>query len=201
MNEYKENMFELPIYCINIKNWDSKKNLLKNLIEKSNILIKKGETVQSDYEDNGPFNQEIYKIVKEEIEEFCTLSKLYCQKLSRSWFQISSKGQYHPIHNHGAIGYSATCFVEYDNNYHTPTQFIAPYADPITGNVIRYSPKVEEGVIIFFPSMIPHFTEPNLSNVQRTILSFNLDVEYNDQLNQLFNFIDNLDQIIKDINI
>ena len=94
MNEYKENMFELPIYCINIKNWDSKKNLLKNLIEKSNILIKKGETVQSDYEDNGPFNQEIYKIVKEEIEEFCTLSKLYCQKLDSQMKQFLKKEQF-----------------------------------------------------------------------------------------------------------
>lgn len=201
MNNYKESMFEIPIYCINVQDWHLKKNRLKTLIKKSNISIKDGETVQSDYKDNGPFNQEIYEIIREEIEEFCNFSKLYCKKLTRSWFQISSQGQYHPIHNHGAIGYSAICFIDYDNNHHTPTQFIAPYVDPISGNVIRYSPKVEEGSIIFFPSVMPHFTEPNFSNVERTILSFNLDVSYDQQLNELFDFIDNLDQIVKNINI
>ena len=36
--------------------------------------------------------------------------------------------------------------------------------------------EVVEGDIIFFPSAIPHSTQPSNSDIPRTIVSFNLDI-------------------------
>ena len=55
----------------------------------------------------------------------------------------------HSIHNHGQLGYSAACYVTYNPNEHTPTQFVSPFNNPITGDIIQYQPmNVEEGDLI-----------------------------------------------------
>ena len=72
-------------------------------------------------------------------------------------------------------GFSSVCFVEYDENVHTPTKFISPYSNFVNGSCLDHSPKnVIEGSLIFFPSAILHYTHPNNNNNTRTILSFNL---------------------------
>ena len=73
------------------------------------------------------------------------------------------------------MGFSAVCFVEYDQEVHTPTQFIAPFNDFMQGNTLQYSPScVMEGTLLIFPSVIHHFTLPNTSDKRRIALSFNL---------------------------
>ena len=51
---------------------------------------------------------------------------------------------------------------------------MSPFPNFLTGLQLTYTPEVDEGSIIFFPSYISHFTEPNLSDENRLIVSFNL---------------------------
>jgi len=187
-----ENMFEIPIYNIFCENWDSKRTLLLDLVKESNLGYQSGESVKSNFQQKGRYNTEIEKLFQEEITQFCDSYRLLFSGMVNSWFQSSETNDYHSIHNHGALGYTAVCYIEYNKEVHTPTQFIAPYLNPLTGNIIRYCPNVEEGSIVFFPSMISHYTEMNKSSENRTIVSFNIDVEPNHQLNDFLNFIDGL---------
>lgn len=192
MTNYTENMFEIPIHHISCDGWESKKERLLELVEDSDLDYQSNESVKSNFHQKGKYNKEVEDIFIDEINEFCNSFRLLFSRMNSSWFQSSETNDHHSIHNHGALGYTAVCYIEYDSDVHTPTQFIAPYLNPLTGNVIRYCPKVSEGSIVFFPSMIPHYTERNDSDKRRTIVSFNIDVEVNHQLNEFLSFIDGL---------
>ena len=86
---------------------------------------------------------------------------------------------YHELHNHGQLGYSATCFLSFDPKVHTPTQFIAPFNNPLNGLIVKHIPEnITEGTLLFFPSMLLHYTQPNLSTKERIVLSFNLALRH-----------------------
>lgn len=196
-----EIMFEIPLYHIKCQDWEVKKQKLLNLVNKSNLSYSKGESVKTSFHDHiehstsdikGEFTEVLSKLLKTEIETFCNQSGLSFLRMTNSWFQTASSKDYHSIHNHGALGYTCIGYIQYDKELHSPTHFVAPYTNPLNGNIIRYVPNVDEGSLVFFPSMIFHYAEPNNSDIERTILSFNIDVEENIQLQELFSFIDNL---------
>ena len=116
----------------------------------------------------------VTSILEEELSEFM-IQTGGVVSVNGSWIERSTKGMHHNIHNHGATGYSAACYVCYNSNIHSPTQFVSPFNNPITGEVIHYEPDVEEGHLILFPSFIHHYTTPNQTDVERIVLSFNLN--------------------------
>ena len=182
-DDYCDYMFKIPLLHLSVRNWNEKKSVLMSMIDDTQMNINEGESIKTDYYSRQNtelairHNQKIEEILKEEINIFCNHFGFCYHKISMSWFQTASKGNYHGIHNHGSVGYSSVCFIDYDCENHTPTQFISPFHNFITGDFLEYSPKVKEGSIIFFPSTILHYTEPNNSDVERTILSFNIDVK------------------------
>ena len=50
------------------------------------------------------------------------------------------------------------------------------FSDSITGEFEEYEPDVQEGDILFFPSNLRHYAPPNISNLTRTVMSFNLQI-------------------------
>jgi hypothetical protein len=178
-SDYTEYMFKIPIVHVSVKDWNQKKNVLLGMIGSSKMRKLNEENVSSDYynQTNNPlYNIQIAQLFKEELDIFCNELKFSQYKIVMSWFQTSSKGDYHGIHTHGLVGYSAVCFIDYDDNEHTPTQFISPFNNLLTGSALLYSPTVKEGSLIFFPACILHYTEPNTSTKERKILSFNINV-------------------------
>jgi hypothetical protein len=159
-----------------VEGWDEKKEKLIKIFNRNNDYFKlsDNDTVITDYYSSNNYKDEVYNILREEILEFLS----YCQldlKFANCWFEESIRNMHHSIHNHGPVGFSAVCFVEYDQEVHYPTQFIAPFNDFMQANTIKYSPScVMEGTLIFFPSVIHHFTMPNTSDKRRIALSFNL---------------------------
>ena len=115
----------------------------------------------------------VTSILEDELSEFM-IQVGGVVTVNGAWIERSTKGMHHNIHNHGATGYSAACYVCYNSNIHSPTQFVSPFNHPITGEVMHYEPDVEEGDLILFPSLIHHYTTPNQSNTERIVLSFNL---------------------------
>jgi len=188
-------MFEVPLYHIKIDNWKEKKKLLLTLFSTIEHNVSKveyygGGSVYTDFgQTTNPseiklYNNSILNILKNEIELFIYENNLKYNKnhtayqFTNCWFEKGNLENYHPVHNHGAYGYSAVCFINYDPKVHKPTKFQSPFLDFDTGNIINYfPPNIEEGSMIIFPAAIAHSTVPSHVNVNRLILSFNLDVK------------------------
>lgn len=182
-NDYLDYMFKIPIVHLSVRNWDAKKLILLDLMNNSDLKKSEREDLKSDYHtqinssDAGKHNKEIEELFKEEINLFCNQLGLTEYKIVMSWFETALHGDYHGIHNHGLVGYSAVCFIDYNKEEHTATQFISPFNNLLSGLTLRYSPQVDEGSLIFFPATILHHTEPNKSVKERKILSFNINVK------------------------
>lgn len=96
-------------------------------------------------------------------------------EIESMWYQSSSRGQYHQVHNHGAVGMSFVWYVEFNPKVHKATTFFCPFSDPLTGDLIQNTPEVEEGDLVVFPSFLLHEQEMNDSDERRTIVSFNIN--------------------------
>ena len=108
-----------------------------------------------------------------ELEVLADILDVKNLDVTDSWFEDSNRNTYHGIHNHGGDGYSAVCFLEYDDQEHIPTQFVSSTLSAISNEAIIYSPSnVIEGDVIFFPSNTLHYTEPSESDKIRSILSW-----------------------------
>ena len=90
------------------------------------------------------------------------------------WYQKYYKNISHGTHVHGAIGWSSVIYVEYDPNLHPPTRFYSPFRDIWSGDCTTFEEQVDEGDMVIFPSTIMHEAPPNMSDVRRTIISYNL---------------------------
>lgn len=173
-------IFSVPLFHYTIKDWNKKKQDLLDIYESviSNISKHEDDTVSSDYFRSGSTNvsywDKIEKILQEELQLFSSYTKT-SYKQNGHWFERSSFGMHHEVHNHGAIGYSAVCYIEYDESYHTPAKFVSPFNNFFTGAQLVHTPEnIKSGSILFFPSVIHHYTSPNLSERERIVLSFNL---------------------------
>jgi hypothetical protein len=174
-----EYMFYVPLYQYQVKEWDVKKKQLLNLYEKICNEFVEGDNLTTNFHSQSFQTTEgIHQIFTQEIEDF--LCDIQCQKssLTYAWFEKANSGGFHGVHNHGPFGYSSVCFINYNEKEHTPTKFLCPFNNFLTGrNLIHIPTHIVEGSLIFFPSMITHFTDPNTSNDERLIVSFNLDIE------------------------
>jgi len=180
MDHYRTNMFEVPFVHFKVSNWESKKEKLISLMntleyeKRTNELITDFHLQKNSI--NFQYNVEIANIFLDELSLFKEYFEFNNVELTSSWFEISNEKSHHTAHNHGATGYSSVCFIEYDSNFHTPTKFIGPFNSFIDGQVLTFTPdNIKEGSLIFFPSLIHHFTIPHNSKKPRKILSFNLN--------------------------
>lgn len=175
MSEYIENMFSVPIFHLYVDEWESKKEKLIEIANRQEYERKEGEYVDNDYYNfNKNYWDEIQPLIVKEIQRFVDqLNRNFY--VNRYWFERASKGQQHLPHNHGSSGFSVICYVDYDENEHSPARFISPFNDFDEGLQITYEPHdIKSGSMIFFPSAVHHYTTPCESDKERLILSFNL---------------------------
>lgn len=178
-------MFYVPFLHLKVWDWEIKKEKLLKLIKSENFSVREDDNITTDYhyqqeneQDCGNYIQKVHDILDEELNVFVNHYGMTKCGMTSSWFELSHKNQYHGIHNHGATGFSSVCFIDYDEDAHTPTKFISPFLNFQNGSQIEFVPNgVSESSIIFFPSSILHYTEPNISSKTRTILSFNLNCQ------------------------
>ena len=173
-NNYLNNMFQIPLLHVEVSKWAEKKKKLIDLFNSLNVGY--DQTVWTNYHtDLTPLNETIQDILKEDIDKFN--DSFQCSSIiGDSWFEKALKSDFHLPHNHGPFGFSAVCYVKYDNKVHTPTEFVGPFSNFIDGCTLTHIPQVKEGSLIFFPASILHFTRPNTSNKERIVLSFNLKI-------------------------
>lgn len=185
-HDYIIPLFSVPLFHYKVEDWENKKKILmeiyKDRVNNNAITCtnKKNSTdVETDYHanyDNGiDYSEEITDIFEAELVDFSNAINLQIS-VNSTWFEKTSKYKHHTCHNHGPMGYSAVCFIQFDPKHHTPTVFM----NPITAAVNPCSsmpPGIREGSLLFFPSYLLHYTNSNESDMDRIILSFNLETE------------------------
>jgi hypothetical protein len=192
-------MFSVPILHIKMSNWDHKKKQLMDMFFSNQNQLRYSQTVNTTYirheslaylsdeeAENirvweNDFIKSISNIFQEErkiIYECFGNPTEHPQKtcyVGNCWFQEQKKGMFHPPHTHGFCGLSAVCFVNYDKNEHTATEFLSPHTSYDTDTHEYYVPKdISSGSLIVFPSNIIHYTHPHNSENSRIILSINI---------------------------
>ena len=109
------------------------------------------------------------------------------QRVVAMWAIINKKNSYNVKHNHQNCYLSAVYYIKKPENSGDIT-FIDPkqvrtYRSPRIENYTEYSReavtiKPEEGDLIVFPSYLYHEVGVNLSDKDRVIISFNIDIDY-----------------------
>lgn len=187
MNEYNDYMipmFSVPLLHLQVRDWENKKSKLLDIYSsiQSNSKTLQYNDVNTDYHYNFN-NQNSYSVEIESIldEELAIVEQEFGCKvvMGNSWFEKAEKNGFHRTHNHGPMGLSSVCFVEYDEKYHKPTHFLTPLLFQNGGCEDTFIPEdAKEGSIMFWPSALMHYTEPNKSEIPRLVLSFNLESHY-----------------------
>jgi hypothetical protein len=171
--------FEIPFYKFSCKDWPTKKEKLKHLIEKNQHSFNNNDSISSVETTyfSVNFKEEMSSIIKDEINEFKKKSKLNVE-CKDAWFQVYNFMDNHTTHNHG-FGYSGVLFINFLKGIHQPTHFLAPFNNSINGGIEMFIPDVEEGDILFFPSTVLHYAPSNRSQISRIIASMNFFVKKN----------------------
>ena len=165
-------MLTIPFYHYKVSNWKEKKEQLLDFV--SNLSFKYFDQIADLYTTYGDQTSSIpLKILEDDILKFTTEVKYSGEINAEIWFQKYYENQFHSPHNHGAIGYSAVLYINFDKRIHEGTRFLAPFNHP-DGNHIEFVPDVDEGSLIFFPSYLYHYTLPNKSDTIRIVMSVNL---------------------------
>ena len=95
--------------------------------------------------------------------------------LHEIWFQQYVQNSKHGWHTHSS-NFTSVYYLELPDG--TPkTQLVNPYNQ---STIIE--PEIEEGDILIFPSFVLHKAPPNLSEDQKTIISFNTNVTYSNEI-------------------
>lgn len=185
----KKTMFEINFFQYKILNWDNKKLKILELIE---LNLKKHkhplDLIQTQKTSFASKDFDAYDIISEDINQFA--QEIDCEVIFLDhWYQIYKKNDFHSIHHHTVSPnlYSGIIFVKYKEEVHKSTSFVNPLYWS-TGQPKNYSPKVEEGNMIIFPSDLLHEAPINTSNIERVVVSFNLKINPSSNINhQLVN--------------
>lgn len=182
-------LYSVPLIHLKLNDWEHKKKVLmeayNNISSDPNKFFKIGSsksTVKTDFHYNN--NTEdfstsdlILDLLEEELNFISGIFNCDLQ-INNSWFEKTSSRESHTTHSHGAIGLSCVIFLKFDPKYHAPTVFIDPFLgsnSPIAPNN-QMPPGIREGSMIIFPSYLYHYTVVNESEVDRIILSFNINI-------------------------
>lgn len=173
--------YQVPIFVYSIENWESKKSLVLEKLEKykkdshrSDGKNYEGTDVQTDYFLNKgvkfpPYANELLEVVKPCIEQFKQDANLsWCKyEIDGLWYELAKRNEFHGKHDHGNYGISCVWYVDM-NESQKPTEFICEYG------LSTLTPQAKEGDIVFFPAWIKHRGGENPTDQDRVIISFNM---------------------------
>ncbi len=166
-------LFKIVAHQFPILNWADKKNRIVNEIDFSKLTRKEKQGFLSDRNESS-YAEKFMDIFQDELQMFRQEIEKFSFDLVDVWTAEYHKGDWHPPHSHGPMGYSGILYLDFDMNEHGPTYFINPFVDPSQGDTVIKFPIAMEGVITIVPSSLLHFTYPNESEKIRRIVGFDL---------------------------
>jgi hypothetical protein len=177
-----DNMFDPPqLTKYKIENW---KNIAGKKIREAlpelnddQLCDDVNEDVYSDYYDYTPeelpdYAPAIIDVLKPYLQHFAERRPI---EIDSMWTQTAYKHQFHRVHNHGNMGWSAILYVDFDSKEHDGTVYYHALNDlREDSNIDVFQPKVKEGDLVIFPAYVPHEASMNMSDTPRRIISFNI---------------------------
>lgn len=116
--------------------------------------------------------------IQQELTNF--VNQLHFQKyiIHQIWFQQYNQGDSHFWHNHSGCHYTCIYYLELSDTS-PPTQFLNPVDET---NIFQID--VKEGDVLIIPSMIKHQAPIIKDNNRKTIISFNLSLAYDNNVEE-----------------
>lgn len=173
----KNTLFEIPLFKYQVKDWPEKKERLFKLISNTNLERSVlGNYFSDKSEEKSSYSEDFTNLFREEITQFLDDSGVSVCNVKNVWTVKYNEGDWQLPHNHQSVGFSGVLYVNFDNNEHISTIMVQPWNNYLNGGTQMVDADGKEGEIIFFPSFILHFTPPNVSNKERTVISFDIQV-------------------------
>ena len=189
--------FSTPIWTSKIDNYEEVNNMMNNYIYnlqekdpegviKSNL--KGWHSKNFDMKDDEPksFIEAIKKNINEAINDMAWDLSNQEVTLSNMWAIINKKGAMNQKHHHSNSDLSAAYYVTAkegcgDIIFYDPRPGKV-YKHPLSNkpnllNAHNNGVKPEPGMLVLFPSYLEHSVNPNTSNHERIVISFNISLE------------------------
>lgn len=171
----KSPLFEYTSYQYQIEDWGIKKCELLDVINSQKFVRTNLQNFETDKKtNNNNYLKYLTNLIRPQLQSFCNSEQITCT-MNGCWTVRYNKGDSQSVHNHGSWGFSGILYADYNPEVHSPTHFVAPWQDSKTdATLFGFFRNVQEGTLIIFPSYTLHFALPNVSDKQRTIVSFDL---------------------------
>ncbi len=188
--------FSTPIWINEIGNCENINNELLNYIyeekekypdgtKKSNVKGWHSKDFDLKAENLKNFVTEISKNIGSAINDMGWDLETQLAKITSMWAIINNKDAFNEKHHHGNSALSAAYYVKAEPNagnivffdprqanvFHHPT---SKEVNSINAQVQSVTPK--PGTLVLFPSYLEHKVNPNLSNAERIVISFNVSL-------------------------
>jgi len=186
--------FSTPVWINKINNSESINTELKNYIykkkeknpegtKKSNVNGWHSDEFDLKNENLKNFISEISKNIESAIKDMDWDLETQIVKITSMWSIINNKDAFNEKHHHGNSALSAAYYVKAEQNagnivfydprqanvFHHPT---SKQVNSVNAQVQSVTPKA--GTLVLFPSYLEHKVNPNLSNEERIVISFNV---------------------------
>ena len=194
------NLFSVPIFHYKLDNYkEINKELLNYILE-----LQKSDKTGNAHSNKGGWHSQNFDIVNQGPPiNFLNKIKDYLkhiisnefgwkyvpnkQRIVAMWAIINKKNSFNVMHNHQNCYFSSAYYVKKPKNSGDITFFdpkeAKTYRFPKIEKYTEYSSeavtiKPEEGDLLIFPSYLYHSVGENLSEDDRIVVSFNVDIDY-----------------------
>ncbi|MDC0232826.1 TIGR02466 family protein [Pelagibacteraceae bacterium] len=186
--------FSTPIWINKISNHESINTELKKFIynqreknpegtQKSNINGWHSEEFDLKNENLKNFISEISKNIGSAVKDMGWDLETQIVKITSMWSIINNKDAFNEKHHHGNSALSAAYYIKAEQNagnivFYDPRQAnvfhhpVSKEVNVVNAQVQSVTPKA--GTLVLFPSYLEHKVNPNLSNDERIVISFNI---------------------------
>ncbi len=194
------NLFPVPIFQYKIKNYQEINQELLNYI----LKLQKKNKIGNTHSNRGGWHSPNFDLVNEGppinfINKFKDFLKHIIssdmgweyipnkQRIVAMWAIINKKNSFNVMHNHQNCYLSASYYVRKPEDSGDITFFdpkeAKTYRFPKIEKYTEYSTEIvtiepEEGDLLIFPSYLYHAVGENLSDDNRVVVSFNIDIGY-----------------------
>jgi len=177
----KDTLFMVPYWKFTLEDWNKKKEKIQALLKEYPCIKHEGQNFLTNRrlppDKASAFLNECLKLFADPLQEFVQEIKTNL-KATRAFATAYDKGHEHILHNHGKSLFTAMAYINLDPKIHSGTVYKQPFNQFDSGNVVFVIPKVVEGDIAVFPSMIEHFSPVNSSSKRKTIIAIDLDFRF-----------------------
>ena len=189
-------LFPTPVWTTQLENFKDMNEEMYNFIKESQIEDQKGikksnnlgwHSKDFDMRQTKPKN--FIKSISPYIEKVMTdmnwEKEKQSVKISNMWAIINTGGSTNSRHQHGNSTISGAYYVRAPKNCGeivfydprpAPVYFHPLSTKPNSLNAMQNSVNPVEGGLVLFPSYLDHSVNPNLSNEERIVISFNINL-------------------------